>query len=282
VCQLYTRGVGGTICMIRIWPEYRRVLLLLSVLLLIGNSGTLRSQVATISLLPSPEQIEVDSVVMIVVEVSNVEHLHAYSVDVSYDTGLVHFLSLQRLPFFNGTTFFASLVDSASGKIVVNEAILGASGQSGTGGLAMLRFVGVRPGVASFQITASALRDTVNASIPVNNVGTTVTVGKSVGVKGAPPAEEKSSIRVGNYPNPFNSTTTILYTLPESGNVRIELLNVLGETVRSLGRMYLGKGEHRIQWDGRDNGGQSTPSGVIFVRIEVGKAASITKMLLLR
>jgi hypothetical protein len=255
---------------------------LLITMLLLASSGIVRGQQATLSLLPSAEQIGVDSVLIIVVEISDVQHLHAYSVDITYDTVFVHFQSLQRLPFFSGSTFFASNVDSAGGKIVLNEAVLGPSGQSGTGGLALVRFVGIRPGIASFQISASALRDTVNASIPVTNKGTVVTVGKPAGIKGLQQREQSPALRVGSYPNPFNGTTMIVCALPAPSDVRVELLNVLGERIRRLEGMHWGKGEHVIRWDGRGDDGQPAPSGPIFVRIEAGEASATMKILLIR
>src|SRR5512140_3109468 len=149
---------------------------LLLLLLLACDPGILLAQKATFSLLPSAERVEPDSVLMVVVHLAAVERLHAYSVDVSYDTAVVHYQSLQRLPFFSGSTFFASNIDSANGKIVIDEAILGARSQNGTAGVALLRFTASKPGSAAFEITSSALRDSINTPITVDNQGTLVTV----------------------------------------------------------------------------------------------------------
>jgi hypothetical protein len=150
-------------------------ILLLSFVLALG-SANVRAQHSSLSLLPSSERIGQDSVLMVVVHLAAAERLHAYSVDILYDTTVVHYQSLQRLPFFSGSTFFASNIDSANGKIVIDEAILGAWSQNGTAGVALLRFTASKPGTAAFKITSSALRDSINRPIPVDNQGTTVTV----------------------------------------------------------------------------------------------------------
>lgn len=255
---------------------------ILLALLLSGGPGLVRAQQVQLSLLASAERIDVDSVVLIVLHVGAVEHLHAYSADISYDTALVHFQSLQRLPFFSGNTFFANLVDSLGGKVVVNEAILGPTGQSGEGGLALLRFVGVREGAASFQITASALRDTVNGVIPAINAGTLVTVGHPDGIRGESRGVREPVLHVTNYPNPFNDATMIVYTLPTPSDVRIDLVNVLGQRIRSYRAEGADAGEHVLRWDGKDDQGQPVSSGPLFARVEAGAASITMKLLLLR
>ncbi len=80
-----------------------------------------------------------------------------------------------------------------------------------------------------------------------------------------------------NYPNPFNPTTTILYSLPKSGNVRIRISNVLGETVSDLLNDYQKEGNHRILFNGA-----SLASGVYFYSIHFQNKVISKKMLLLK
>jgi flagellar hook assembly protein FlgD len=76
-----------------------------------------------------------------------------------------------------------------------------------------------------------------------------------------------------NYPNPFNATTAIVYSLPNIGAqpapVRLTVYNILGEKVKSLVDDNQQPGRHIAYWDGTDQQGQPVASGVYFYRLEV-------------
>ncbi|MCB2229593.1 T9SS type A sorting domain-containing protein [bacterium] len=85
-----------------------------------------------------------------------------------------------------------------------------------------------------------------------------------------------------NYPNPFNPTTTIRFSLPTAGDVRIEVFNILGQKVRTLLEDYRSAGSYSVVWDGRSDGGDRVSSGVYFYRLTAGETRESRKMLLLR
>ncbi len=74
-----------------------------------------------------------------------------------------------------------------------------------------------------------------------------------------------------NYPNPFNSSTTIIYSVANLGpipaQINIDIYDILGRKVRSLIDDRMEVGIFRISWDGRDDAGDDCPSGVYFARI---------------
>lgn len=80
-----------------------------------------------------------------------------------------------------------------------------------------------------------------------------------------------------NYPNPFNASTAIEFYIPEAGEVRLEVFNVLGQKLATLVDERLGGGDHRVIW----NSGDLT-SGVYFYRLESGNVTETKRMLLLR
>ena len=80
-----------------------------------------------------------------------------------------------------------------------------------------------------------------------------------------------------NYPNPFNPTTEINFSLPNAGEVRLEVFNVLGQKVATLFSGHLDAGTHRVTWDA-----SSQSSGVYLYRIEAGTYTDTKKMLLLK
>jgi len=85
-----------------------------------------------------------------------------------------------------------------------------------------------------------------------------------------------------NYPNPFNPSTIINYSLPRRSNVKIEIYNILGQTVRQLTDENRTAGNHSVTWDGLDNNGQSVSTGVYFYRITADNFTETKKMLLLK
>ena len=86
-----------------------------------------------------------------------------------------------------------------------------------------------------------------------------------------------------NYPNPFNPSTTITFSISQNGSVNLEVYDMTGRHVRTLLSGEVAAGHHTAQWDGRDERGSSVGSGVYFYRLRVGSNFSDSrKMLLLK
>ncbi len=85
-----------------------------------------------------------------------------------------------------------------------------------------------------------------------------------------------------NFPNPFNPSTMITYTLGRETHVRICVYNILGQFLRTLVDDDIGAGTHRIIWDGTDSHGHQLASGIYFYRMTAGAYTSTRKMTLLR
>ncbi len=85
-----------------------------------------------------------------------------------------------------------------------------------------------------------------------------------------------------NSPNPFNPVTAIRYSIPQYGHVRIEVVNILGQKVRTLADETVLAGHHLVYWDGKNDQGEEMPSAVYFYTIETGVWQQSKMMLLLR
>jgi hypothetical protein len=85
-----------------------------------------------------------------------------------------------------------------------------------------------------------------------------------------------------NYPNPFNPTTTIEFSLPDAGDVRLDVYDILGRHVTTLLECFLAAGKHRITYEGTDDHGSSLPSGVYFYRLQAGQTMQLKKMVMLK
>lgn len=88
-----------------------------------------------------------------------------------------------------------------------------------------------------------------------------------------------------NFPNPFNPVTEIGYEIGSiAGRIPVMLVvyNVEGKRVRTLVDEEQGPGVYRVQWDGRNEKGESASSGVYFSVLKAGSEVVKKKMLLLK
>ncbi|MEW5995339.1 MAG: T9SS type A sorting domain-containing protein [Candidatus Zixiibacteriota bacterium] len=85
-----------------------------------------------------------------------------------------------------------------------------------------------------------------------------------------------------NYPNPFNPSTTIEYSLAAQADVRIDILDLLGRVVRVLVNEPMPAGAHTVVWDGKGIDGVTVATGVYFYRITTGEFTEVRKMILLK
>jgi len=86
----------------------------------------------------------------------------------------------------------------------------------------------------------------------------------------------------GNYPNPFNPSTTIAFDVAHEGRVVIDVYNIKGQRVRSLVNGVYEAGGHSVVWNGRDEAGHSVGSGVYFYRMSAGEYVGVRKMVMVK
>ncbi len=85
-----------------------------------------------------------------------------------------------------------------------------------------------------------------------------------------------------NFPNPFNPSTLIQYSLPAGCMVRIDIFSTDGRRIARLVDDELPAGSHSARWNGLDDSGIPAGSGVYIYRLRAGKMTLSRKMLLLR
>jgi len=94
------------------------------------------------------------------------------------------------------------------------------------------------------------------------------------------------SYLIGNYPNPFNSSTSIrIYLDRDIEGVKdkfLRIYNLLGQLVAVIDISHLGPGMHTIKFDGRDNWGNELPSGVYICQLVAGEKISTIRISLLK
>ena len=87
---------------------------------------------------------------------------------------------------------------------------------------------------------------------------------------------------MGNYPNPFNPSTSIRYHLAEAGPVSIAVYDAQGGLVRQAEFEHRSAGTFTWEWNGRSPAGQRQPSGVYLYEVRYGDERVSAKMLLLK
>ncbi|MCK4894817.1 MAG: T9SS type A sorting domain-containing protein, partial [Calditrichia bacterium] len=82
---------------------------------------------------------------------------------------------------------------------------------------------------------------------------------------------------LGNYPNPFNPSTTIEFNLPKASNIRLTIYNMVGQEVAVLMDNFMPAGNHKVKFKAEE-----LPSGMYLYRLETAGKSFARKMLLMK
>jgi hypothetical protein len=202
----------------------------------------------------------------------NVSEVKGLSAVIGYDTSELEFVSARltddMLSPLGNVFFWHGEFD---GRVKVDMAVLG-TGVSigGSGEVAVLTF---RPLSDSYslEVESARLRDVSNGALDAR-------LGDFASEAGTPLVFRL----VGNTPNPFNPVTKVAYHVPRESEVTIRVYDVSGRLVRTLVEGVVEPGRHVAVWDGLNEGGAATGSGVYFCTMEAPDFHESTKMTLLK
>jgi hypothetical protein len=93
--------------------------------------------------------------------------------------------------------------------------------------------------------------------------------------------QPKSFSLFPNFPNPFNSTTTIRFDIPVTTKAKVYIFNVLGQEISELVNTEYAPGIYKVRWDGKNQEGKDVSSGIYFYRFESSRFSQTQKMLLI-
>ena len=205
--------------------------------------------------------------------VSGSEGVTGYGAVVTYDPGSLSFIGSRPAGNFEsgGEGRPVLGVSDGSGRVSLGDVLVSGT-EVGDGVLARLRF-NVLSGDAleSVRLSEGVLVDGAGRTEPI------------AGIDFSDTRVRPLSYGLGqNYPNPFNPVTQIVYQVPESGQVRLVVYNLLGQEVRRLVEGRVSAGFYQAVWDGRDDRGRSVSSGLYFYRMEAEDFSQVRKMVLLK
>ncbi len=126
-------------------------------------------------------------------------------------------------------------------------------------------------GVYNYKVTATYVGNESPAS---NEVGITV-------ANSDPIAVLATNLK-GCYPNPFNPTTTIAYSVKTPNHVMIEIYSVKGQKVKTLVNCLQNTGNYTVVWNGADDFGKTMSSGIYFYRMVSGNYTDTKKMIMVK
>lgn len=135
----------------------------------------------------------------------------------------------------------------------------------------------------SFDFAYESSFQSYTASSTGEQLGALTWFGITVGVEDDGVSEIPNDFSLSNnYPNPFNPSTNIKYTLPSAGNVRLVVYNMLGEEVKTLVNTNQQKGSYSVTWDGKNNYGNKVSSGMYIYRLKADNFVASKKMILMK
>jgi len=90
-------------------------------------------------------------------------------------------------------------------------------------------------------------------------------------------------VTINNYPNPFNPSTSIEFSIKNNSEVKLTIYNIKGQKVKTLIHNEFAQGLHSIIWNGDDEFNKSVSSGIYYYQLNVnGKTEAVKKCLILK
>jgi hypothetical protein len=89
-------------------------------------------------------------------------------------------------------------------------------------------------------------------------------------------------IYIKSYPVPFNSTSSIRFSIVKEGFVKIKIYNSLGKEIKTLLEEQFSPGEYDTHWEAKDKYGNPLPSGIYFISLQTDNVFKTTKTILLK
>lgn len=204
----------------------------------------------------------------------NTGFVKGLDIPIAYGNGL-HFLGFETGEVWPEGSLL--LHTNRDGVVTLSGATLGADPiVEGNGVIATLSFAitGANTGFALEHMTA---RGYDNSEIEVvNNPAGNVDNDDLINVV------PEANFLGGNYPNPFNGTTTLQYGLKEAGSVKLSVYNTRGQLIRTLVNESKSAGTFQVNWNGRDASGQQVCAGVYFFRLETSEGVKTAKGLMIK
>jgi len=211
--------------------------------------------------------------------------VQAFELRLSYDADVLEFKEAQLGEMLKGqgdknTVLTLGPKLDKQGQILYGGIYLGYDTHAPVSGtIARLEFIPKQVGELQLDISYLKLVDSQWQLLPI-------AIKKQIPQMILPQAPKKSAL-LQNYPNPFNPDTWIPYQLSKNADVTIRIYNVKGQLIRQIyfghkqAGYYLDKSE-AAYWDGKNNAGENTASGIYFYQLQTGDFRAMRRMVIVK
>ena len=228
---------------------------------------------AVVEFMNAPTEFKAGETYTIQLIARNTAGVRAYFVNMNYDKEVFTYNSIRKGDFIQASSYSFPVIEGETVGLV--NSVYGSTITSGDGILAEVTFTALKDGSLS-----SNMLSIEQASFVNENYIQEILIDSPTGVEvDAAPA----AFVVGqNFPNPFNPTTTITFAIPNDGNVRVEVYDILGQRVATLVDNSLSAGNHSVVWNATNERGNEVAAGVYFYTIKAGSHAATKRMILMK
>ncbi len=217
--------------------------------------------------LEAPDRVSVGEMFRVTLKLAGAGDLQGLSTKLSWDPAVAEPLSVA--PGELASAQNALVLSGAPGQVDV--AVLGQdAGLAGEGALAVVTFRATASGDPKLAIVSTDARDAANRKV---NLG---------GATGANAAGPATTWLAPIAPNPFQTATTVSFSLARGGPVEVSIYSVDGRRVRTLIKEAREPGNYRLRWDGTDASGAGVRPGLFFVRLTTPAGHQTRTALMLR
>ena len=98
----------------------------------------------------------------------------------------------------------------------------------------------------------------------------------------ANPEMEQQAKELNIYPNPLVHSTTILFSIPQSGNVSIQIFDLSGRLITTLANKKMQAGNHQLTWNANDENGNAVSSGIYLLMLNTGSYSDTKKFFVIK
>ena len=242
----------------------------------------------------SPDSVfQINDTAYVSVTVGDIAGLFGAGFDLDYDPVKATYLKAIEGPFLSSNnekpTIFIVTDNDDDGTIIagITRSHYSDGGASSAGDTTLLTLVFQvnTPDSIPLTITHSSLI----APDGVTKYPHTVINGFIMGKNSTDVEEYESDLPIGIainiskcYPNPFNSKMCIELDISQNAFVDVEIVNILGQAVRNLHSGPMRKAKHFLSWDGHDDNGHQSASGIYYIVAQTGKAVKTKKVVYLK
>lgn len=230
-----------------------------------GGSITKANQETKQALIPDLIHVKHQEIFALPIQIKNYNSVISADIEIEYPSDLLNFVGVEKSGF--SSDFQIIHHDDSKGNVKI--ALYGLEAVNWIDELVHVQFQVVnRTFTGSSKLCVKCFR--VNDSESIWDESTLVIN-----------AHEKQTpyVEIKNVPNPFNPSTTVHFKNSSAGEGTVMIFDMLGRKVREFHLGNIEPGEHKIQWDGRNENGNELPSGVFFIRFKCGENSVLNKMI---